>query len=302
MIDFPDAASYARYVKGGGTLAKDDWRRHNVDLLVEALYKGVHATKPWVKFGVSPFGIWRPGNPATITARFDAYQELYADSKTWLRNGWVDYWTPQLYWAIAGPQSYPELLNWWAEQNVKGRHLWIGNGLHRVGDTNIVGASGNRALGWRADEIVDQVKLTRTSSTLAAHGGATGNVFFSMKGLMRDVDSIGAKLGAVYTEPALVPASPWLDRTPPGTPVIALYSDSATGESHVRLTPAKGEKTWLWVVRVHTGDAWITYVLPGWIRDKLIANAPDRFTEVRVTAVDRTGNESRPAQIRPARD
>jgi hypothetical protein len=158
---------------------------------------------------------------------------------------------------------------------------------------NIVGASGNRALGWRADEIVDQVKLTRTSAGLAPNGGATGNVFFSMKGLMRDVDSVDAKLGAVYTEPALVPASPWLDRTPPGAPMIAVLSDSATGEPYVRLTPARGEKTWLWVVRVQRGEGWTTAVLPGWVRTHRISDG--ERGRVRVTAVDRTGNESLPA-------
>src|SRR6185503_5461665 len=103
-VDFPDSETYARYVKAGGKLAKDDWRRDNVDKLVEALYKGVHAVKPWVKVGISPFGIWRPGNPPQI-AGFDAYAEIYADSKKWLQNGWGDYFAPQLYWPIARPQQ-----------------------------------------------------------------------------------------------------------------------------------------------------------------------------------------------------
>src|SRR4029077_1618369 len=98
-----------RYLKAGGKLAKDDWRRDNVNRLVEALYKGVHAVKPQGRVGISPFGIWRPGFPPSVKG-FDAYTEIYADSKKWLQNGWADYFVPQLYWPIAAPeQRFPVL-------------------------------------------------------------------------------------------------------------------------------------------------------------------------------------------------
>ena len=303
LIDFPDSATYARYAARGGALARDDWRRRNVDLLVQELFAGVHATKPWVKFGVSPIGVWRPGNPAEAEFRFDATEEIYADSRKWLREGWVDYFVPQLYWAIDSPQNHPALLRWWAEQNVKRRHLWVGNGLHRVGAVNVVGAAGNRALNWSADEIVQQVRLARASADSGPNGGATGNVFFSMRGLMRDVDSVNAKLGVLYAEQALVPTSPWLDRVPPGRPAITLRSDPATGEPVVALTPAKGERTWLWVVRVRRGGAWATRVLPGQTRVHRIDMGDDGTQPpdlVQVTAVDRTGNESAPAMAKPS--
>lgn len=300
-IDFPDSATYAAYRKGGGTLSRDDWRRHNVDVLVEALDRGVHQTKPWVRFGVSPIGIWRPGNPPTIQARFDAYQEIYADTRKWLRNGWLDYWVPQLYWAIDSPQSYPQLLDWWAQQNIKKRNLWIGNGLHRVGDNYQVGAGGNRAANWRAEEIVQQVNVTRASVTTAANGGATGNVFFSMKGLMRDVDSIDAKLAPVYAEPALVPASAWLDGTPPPRPVATLVTSGATGEPYVRLTPGKGEAPWLWVVRTLRGGQWTTEILPNEIRSHRLDGSAGAVERVVVNAVDRVGNLSAPAVARPGK-
>ena len=123
--DFPDDASFKKYRKAGGDLDRDDWRRSNVDKLIEAMHVGIAKTKPWVKFGISPFGIWRPGNPESVVG-FDAYTQLYADSRKWLRAGWVDYFTPQLYWAIAPEkQSYPKLLAWWAGQNEKGRHLAV---------------------------------------------------------------------------------------------------------------------------------------------------------------------------------
>ena len=292
IIDFPDSASYARYVAGGGTLVRDDWRRQNVDLLVSELNRAVHSAKPWVRFGVSPIGVWRPGNPPTSTFSFDATQEIYADSRRWLREGWLDYFVPQLYWAIDSPQNYPALLQWWTEQNVKGRHLWVGNGLHRLGDVNIVGANGNRAANWRAEEIVEQVRLTRASHDSMPNVGATGNVFFSMRVLMRDVDSVNAKLGALYAEPALVPASPWLDRVPPKRPSVVLASDSATGEPLVRLASARGERAWLWVVQSRRGGEWTTRILPGASRVHRIQGDTLSPDLVYVRSVDRTGNAS----------
>ena len=107
---FPDAETYARY---GNGLSLADWRRHNVDEMVQSLHASLAAARDGVKFGVSPFGIYRPGVPAGVEARVDQYAELYADPPRWLREGWVDYLSPQLYWPDAGPQSYSALLRWW---------------------------------------------------------------------------------------------------------------------------------------------------------------------------------------------
>jgi uncharacterized lipoprotein YddW (UPF0748 family) len=228
-----------------------------------------------------------------VTPGFDAYQEIFADTRKWLRNGWIDYWVPQLYWAIDSPQSYPVLLDWWASQNIHRRNLWIGNGLHRVEDV-VQSATATRA-SWRAEEIVQQVNLTRTSTSTTANGGATGNVFFSMKGLMRDVDSIDAKLAPLYAEPALVPASPWLDNVPPPRPTATRSHSSATGEPYVRLTPGKGEAPWLWVVRSLRGGVWTTEVLPNAVRSHRLASDAERVV---VNAVDRVGNLSANVEAR----
>jgi len=125
-LQFPDSAGYARYRTGGGTLGRDDWRRDNVNRFVERLYRDVHAVDPLVRVGISPFGIWRPGNPAGIVG-LDAYGSIYADSRLWLQRGWVDYFAPQLYWSIASTgQSFPALVDWWSQQNTLRRHLWPG--------------------------------------------------------------------------------------------------------------------------------------------------------------------------------
>jgi uncharacterized lipoprotein YddW (UPF0748 family) len=309
-VSFPDSASYARYVQGGGTLARDDWRRQNVDRLVEAIYRRTKALKPWVKVGISPFGIWRPGHPAQI-AGFDAYAKLYADARRWLRTGWVDYLTPQLYWPVAQTaQSFPVLLRWWLGENVRGRHVWPGYNTNRA-------AGGT----WADDELLEQIRVTRAE-------GATGGVHFSMRALMpldeaarrRDSVLVGVatppppperaaalteRLRArAYTEPALVPSSPWLvPAGRPAAPGATLAADTATGEWAVRIGPRGPRPAAWWTVRVLTGSAsggaWRTWVIPGAQRRLVVAPpgaaAPER---VLVTAVDRTGAESPAAEVR----
>jgi hypothetical protein len=92
-------------------------RRSYVDGFVSSLYSSVKARKPWVRVGISPFGIWRPGVPSGIEAGIDSYEQLAGDSRKWLKNGWVDYLAPQLYWRISPQkQSFPKLLEWWRQQ------------------------------------------------------------------------------------------------------------------------------------------------------------------------------------------
>ena len=291
VIPFPDSTSYARYRRGGGTLERDDWRRHNVDLLIHELYLGIKGIKPWVQFGISPISGWRENTPAGART-FDAYGEIYADTRKWLALGWCDYFVPQLYSLIESPTPYPLMLRWWVEQNAKGRHLYAGNGLYRVRRTDPADSNGTRAPAWPADEILRQVEITRGMP------GAQGNVFFSMKALMQDADSIDERLAVPYAAPALVPASPWLHLNPPPRPAIALRHDGATGEPYLTLRPADGRKPWLWVVQTRSDSGWSAELLPGYQRVHRLAGGrePDL---VYVSAVDRTGNQGPPAAIRP---
>ena len=281
VLDFPDSDTWKRYLASGGALSRNDWRRNNVDTFVRDLYSSIKSAKPYVKFGISPFGIWRPGFPDQIKG-FDSYAELYGDSRKWLNEGWVDYFTPQLYWAVSRPdQSYPVLLRWWISQNTKGRNIWPGNYTAKVGE------SGPNS--WKAQEILDQISATRMEQ------GASGNVHFSARVLMLDRDSIDEKLvGGPYAGPALVPASPWLDSIAPRSPRAVLRRDLATGAVAVDLVPQGPKKTWRWVLRYRTGTEWTTLLLPGTQLTHMFAGgrnsaAPD---EVAVSAVDRIGNES----------
>jgi len=180
--------------------ARAQWRRDNVDTLVREMDQRIKQLKPWVKFGISPFGIWRPGYPPQIVTSFDQYAMLYADARKWLREGWGDYHSPQLYWPIARTgQSYPVLLDWWVRENVRGRHLWPGNFTSRTFEGDPVP--------WTADEVIGQVYVTR------GRPGATGNIHFSMKAFALDRDSLAEKLAReAYPDHALPPATPWLTR------------------------------------------------------------------------------------------
>lgn len=279
-IDFPDNASWKKYLKslsGQPPIARDDWRRQNVDHFLERLSAAIHAEKPWVKFGVSPFGIYRPGQPESIQG-FDSFANLYADSLKWFRDGTVDYFSPQLYWPIAQQaQSYPVLLKWWAEQNPQGRHLWPGNYTSRIDD-------GSKTE-WQADELVRQIEATR------AQKGAGGNIHFSIKALAGDRGGVTTTLReGVYAEPALVPASPWqAEKSPtPGKPQLS-WAGRGEDQSLVLRLPS-GPKPWLWVVQEEQGGDWTTRIVPGHTQKlgnlQLGGGKPAKFV---VSAVNRVG-------------
>lgn len=164
---FPDDATWQKYGAQSG-LSRGDWRRENINDFVRSMYRSVKATKPSVRVGISPFGIWRPGVPPTIEAQLDAYGQLFADSRKWLAEGWCDYLAPQLYWGIQpAKQSFPVLLDWWRAQS-RGAAVWPGIETGRVGP--------NRT----AQEIVDQIALTRRGAA------SPGHIHWSMKSLMEN--------------------------------------------------------------------------------------------------------------------
>src|ERR1043166_6055504 len=125
-IAFPDDKTWKKFGKPAGFTDRGNWRRANIDAFVQTLYREVKATKPSVLVGVSPFGIWRAGTPPGVPG-LDAFEEIYADSRRWLREGWLDYLAPQLYWPLDGAQGRFRALDaWWLQQNVAGRHVWPG--------------------------------------------------------------------------------------------------------------------------------------------------------------------------------
>ncbi|HET9438604.1 MAG TPA: family 10 glycosylhydrolase [Longimicrobiales bacterium] len=273
LIDFPDEPSWTRYVNFGGTLERADWRRQNVDVFVQRLHEAVRSAKPHVKFGISPFGIWRPGFPESVRG-LDAYVELYADSRKWLNNGWLDYFAPQLYWQVSAPQqSYQELLSWWSDENRYGRHIWPGNAAFRVRRDQ---------QNWPPEEIAQQIILTRN------HEGATGNIHFNMSSLLRNQGGVTDVIANnAYTHDALMPATTWLDNVPPPAPRIRVIDHA------VEITAADGEEPFIYAVRLKMADGWHAVTIPADRTRFPLPRAPGMIPEVvAVTAVDRNGNES----------
>lgn len=273
---FPDANSYRKYGHG---LSLGDWRRKNVDDFVRDVYRAIHKEKPWVQFGVSPFGIYRPGLPVGTTAGIDQYAELYADPLKWLRNGWLDYLSPQLYWATAQKlQSYPVLLDWWRSENTMGRHIYPGLYTSRL-------LPGEPKGGYTPDEIVRQIQFTRDR-------GDAGHIHFSMKALMLDAAGVSDKLaGELYTEDALPPASPWLNAGAPKPPSV---SAATTNPEGVGLHWSANDPTFRYVLWLRYGTTWQIRVLPRGIQD---LNVPPTLAigplgDAAVAAVDRCGNAS----------
>jgi len=132
-VPIPDNAQWQQ--QSGQYPDQGDWRRHNVDLLIEQLYKTIHNIKPWVKFGVSPFGIYRnktSDHDGSNTRGLQNYDDLYADVLLWINKGWLDYCVPQLYWQIGHKTAdYQTLINWW-NRHAGQRHLYIGEDIERT--------------------------------------------------------------------------------------------------------------------------------------------------------------------------
>lgn len=291
-VPFPDEATYSAYRKRGGGLSRNDWRRENVNQFVRELYEQTRRQKQHVRVGISPFGIWRPGYPEGIQG-LDAYAEIYADSRLWLRKGWVDYFAPQLYWhPDAERQSFSRLLEWWGAraQNPHERHIWAGLYTSRV-------VPGETTPKWTPDAILRQIRMAREDAT------ATGQIHFSMRALQLDPDGLASRLAEhAYTEPALPPATPWLDPRVPPAPAPRARRD-ATGAVRLELrTGDQAPQPWLWTVQQRDASGrWTTRILPGSERSVQLPPGPSEVGPVTVwvSAVSRVGVQSEvvPVQV-----
>jgi uncharacterized lipoprotein YddW (UPF0748 family) len=190
--DFPDSATFAAYQSDGGMLGLHDWRRHNVDTLVRRVSEAIAADKPHVRFGISPFGIYRPGIPPGISG-LDQYDAIFADPPEWKEQGWVDYLAPQLYWpSTQTAQAYEPLIEWWSDLPEDGRYTFAGNYLSKLGSSSA----------WTVDEFRTQVALSRAR----ADQDSLGNIFFHVGPLQDNQDGIRDVFrDELYPKPALTP-------------------------------------------------------------------------------------------------
>ena len=251
--EFPDAKEYSAYKKAGGKLSKNDWRRDNVNKFIERFYKELKAVRPDCKFGISPFGIWKPGYPSNVTG-MNQYEAIYADAKLWFNEGWLDYFTPQLYWGIRKPQqSYISLLNWWNSENTKGRHLWPGlftsmteNGKRRPYDKQEI----RRQVEWARIIVPD----------------APGTVHFSMRWFRDNKGKITDTIkSTVYKNKALVPETPWLGTKAPELPnaeVTNVFADAV----ELKLADETAAHSNNWIVQVKRDGKWSYDIIPSTVK------------------------------------
>lgn len=234
---FPDKATYAAHGAGQDL---DAWRRANVDTMVRRVSETVRGIKPWVRFGISPFGIYRPGYPAGIQG-FDQYAKLHADPPLWKASGWVDYLAPQLYWpSTRVEQAYEPLLSWWSALPGDGPYTFPGNFLAKLGS----------APEWSVDEFRTQVALTRKASPQ----GGSGNIWFHPGPLLGNDQGIRDALRELYATPALPPPVASMQETPVEPPEV---EPTASG---VRATHR--DARW-WVLYAKEGESFrIDRILP----------------------------------------
>jgi uncharacterized lipoprotein YddW (UPF0748 family) len=205
-----DAATYAEFRGDFNNIA--DWRRDNVNRMIQAVHDSIKTVKPHVKFGISPFGIWRPGHPQGIVGT-DAYATLYADAKAWIANETVDYLIPQLYWAFGGGQDYAKLAPWWATET-KNRHMYTGNAVYKMeGSWN-----------WPTREIGNQVRFNREGDNIR------GQTYFRSRLLHNNLKGIADSMRTDWHRyPVLTPTMEWLDTSippGPGSPEVVLTQET----------------------------------------------------------------------------
>ena len=203
--EFPDNISFAAY--GRGFTNKADWRRDNVNVLIKEIHETVRSCKPWVKFGVSPFGIYRnrKSDPnGSDTNGLQNYDDLYADVLLWVNNGWVDYNIPQIYWEIGHPAAdYDKLIRWWARHSAA-RPLFIGQDVVRTVTKPDLKNPGQH-------QMLAKYNLQRMLPTVQGSCQWYAAAVVENKGNYREV------LANVYHKyPTLIPASPFIDKEAPG--------------------------------------------------------------------------------------
>ncbi len=232
-ITSQDASTFTNYPRGFTNLA--DWRRDNVNILIKEVNDSLKAIKPWVKWGVSPRGIWRPGYPPGITGN-DNYNSIYCDAMAWLHAKSIDYINPQLYWAFGGGQDYGKLMPWWADSaGANGRHMYVGHAIYRINNP------------FNATEIPRQIRLNRTDNY--CQGSVLYNTSSTLANPLGFSDSLKKDL---YRYIALNPVMSWKDIVPPN-PIQNLRFE--------RLANGQGGITWDLPNTASDGDSASRYVV-----------------------------------------
>ncbi len=292
-----DAAEYAAY---GDGMSLGDWRRSNVNRMVDTVYTAIQDINPGVRFGVSPFGIYKNGVPPGIIG-FDAYSTIYCDPMAWLRDGTVDYLTPQLYWPTGGAQDFETLVNWWADScHHYGRHLYPGMGTYRLSaspgekkgletdtllheskyyidrvmeiakenlsymEQSLLKGTGDPVAAWTLGQIGVQIGLIRANNSQ----NALGSVFFSAKDIRRVSGLKDYLTQNMFTHPAIIPEMTWKTVPTPVSPVN-IRTEELLGEYHLS-----------WDFSSDSNDRFAVYATEEDVPESEIINNPSNLQSV----------------------
>ena len=276
MVEFDDDRTWRAYRDGGGKLDRHAWRRDNVDSVVRDVYAAIKKEKPWVRFGISPFGLWRPGYPSgTGKGALDPYEEIAADSLKWLKNGWCDYLAPQLYWTIKPENlAFGKIFDWWLQQNTAQRHIWPGMASQRVLQDR------------QPYEILRQISITRERSQYMP----PGHIHWNVSALTKNQGTLATLVkDRAYQQFALPPSASWLGNEVPVQPVLA----KSDRKIEVKLPDARLESSvkW-WLMQSLQDDQWLAIRLFP-VSQKLL-DIPKGSRGVAVRAISLSGIASEP--------
>lgn len=196
---YNDRESFKKY--GENFKNVNDWRRYNINVLVKDIARAIKQIKPWVKFGISPFGVWANkstnADGSNTQAGQTSYDNLYADTRLWSKENWIDYMVPQVYFSTTHPKvPYKTLADWWV-QNTQNRHLYMGIGAYKMGK--------DKDSAWQnPQQISEQIAYNRNQLKI------DGALFFSSKSLINNALGMNQYIKENYKYPAFAPQMPWL--------------------------------------------------------------------------------------------
>jgi len=223
---FPDYSAFIEY--NPRMLSRADWRRDNINQFIHDLSDTINSVKPEIKFGIAPSGVWRNKNKdpeGSNTRGLASYDQQYADVLLWLREGWIDYVAPQIYWVIGYKiADYKHLVDWWSKHTY-GKHLYIGHATHRINSTR----------SWRnPSEILNQIRLNRQ------YPEVKGSIFYSSKAMLKNLNGFNDSLrNNLYFAYADVPSMPWKVVEKPDTNLIAIVDTTLTWNKNNKLAQAR---------------------------------------------------------------
>lgn len=258
-------------------------RRAAIDQFVSTLYSQVKSMKPWVRVGISPFGVWQPGYPSDVKAGVNAYEHLACDARKWLARGWVDYLSPQLYWRIKSEQSFTSLMRWWSAINPR-RPVWPGIASVRINSSEDPGRP--------ASEIGRQVDYSRSLARQSA-----GQLYWSWRSLGSNRGGVQKELAARYTSIALPPAMPWSGTASPARPAVRVTETSRGLRIDWQAADSSARK---WIIQAQVPQGWYTVcVLPAGRRTITIPHAQvPGATRIAVRPISACGNSGQAGVVR----